>query len=514
MATSNILWDAPPMRSMKWHDVKRWLPSSARLACIIAILACGNEEQPPASDQTTTAPNLLLISIDSLRADHLGSYGYRRETSPNLDRLAREGVLFERMVADSSWTLPTHLTMLTGLSSIAHGVVVDSQRLPAGVLTLAGLLRDRGYRTEGFASGPYLHPIFGFGQGFDHYELLAQTPFEEKGITPEKLADSPHLRTSLEIYERGARTTRTSEDLAKRVEEAVARSTGRPFFIFVHMFDVHYDYDPPERYWRRFDPDYAGDLSPEGFIDNPRIRKGMSERDLEHIIARYDGEILYTDEHIGRMLEVLDLYGVADRTIVAVTGDHGEEFFEHGDKGHRKTLYDEQLMVPFILWGPGRLPAGHRVAMQTRMVDIAPTLLDLQGSTPSHDISGESLLPYVLGKRSERNLPALSILTIDHLIVRALREPGGKLLITQPIKSLATGSKGRVEYFDLATDPHELSPIMEGDVDDSTLSLLHEIFVQEESLRAGISAGGNNDVSLPDSLRDALESLGYVESND
>ena len=492
-------------------------PPSPRhwLGCglLLGLLGCApdDEAQPPRTPESVQ--NLLLISIDSLRADHLSAYGYERPTSPNIDRLAREGVLFETMVADSSWTLPTHLTLLTGLSSWAHGVVTDDRRLPQGVPTLASILRDHGYETEGLASGPYLHPIFGFDEGFDRYELLVETPLDDEGMTAERLGSVPGVRAALEASERRARGGRTSEPLAQGVERAVARAAGRPFFVFVHMFDVHYDYDPPEPYWRRFDPDYDGDLSPHGFIENPRIHRRMPARDLEHVIARYDGEILYTDEHVGRMLDVLELYGVADRTIVAVVGDHGDEFFEHGEKGHRHTLYDEQLLVPFVLWGPGALPAARRVGMQVRMSDVAPTLLAVLGVPAPEPISGRSLLPWVTGGEEERDLPALSTLATPGLMLRTLREGDGKWQLTVPFSELANPGAGRLEYFDLRADPGEQRSRSEVDRAARGRAEIERLYAREQSLRPA-DAAAQTTGALPAPLRDALEALGYLETPD
>lgn len=158
----------------------------------------------------------------------------------------------------------------------------------------------------------------------------------------------------------------------------------------MHLFDVHYDYAAPEEYWRRFNPDYEGDFRARRFMDNPRIRPGMDPDDHRQLMALYDGEIAWTDHHVGSMLESLERYGVADDTLVVLISDHGEEFFEHGGKGHRHTLYDEQLWVPFILRFPGELPSARRVGMQVRMIDVAPTLLDLLGVDPPRQ-TGTSL---------------------------------------------------------------------------------------------------------------------------
>ena len=490
-----------------------WAWSFRGLLASFLTLACGcpAELRQPEEQAASASVNVLLISIDSLRADHVSAYGYPRKTTPNLDRLADEGVLFERMIAESSWTLPSHLTVLTGLSSWAHGAIADNRRLDERVDTLAELLRARGYRSEGFASGPYLHPIFGFGDGFDRYELLGRSLYDEEGMTLERVTASETLLYQLELRDRDARRARTSGQLAARVEEAVARMAGEPFFIFVHMFDVHYDYDPPEAYWRRFNPDYDGALDPSDFLTNSAIHKDMARKDFEQVMALYDGEILWTDEHVGRMLETLTRYGVEENTLVAIIGDHGDEFFEHGGKGHRKTLYDEQLFVPFILRLPDRLPASRRLAMQTRMVDVMPTILALTGTPQPAGLVGESLTPYILEERPERDLDALSLLLRDNLLVRTLRRSEGKLQITLPFDMIDREYQGRVEYFDLRSDPGENQPLYAGSQLEAAETRLEEIFAREENLRRRFSRGGGVTISIPAPMRRALEKLGYVE---
>jgi len=481
-------------------------------ACLIVATGCSEPVDEPASEGESAPPvNLLMISIDSLRADHLASYGYHRETAPNLARLAREGVVFERMVADSSWTLPSHLTMFTGLSSWVHGAMVDSRRLDERVETLAEILDARGYHTEGFASGPYLHPIFGFADGFDAYELLGRTLYDESGFSLDQLRTNPELRDEIERREREARRARTSDQLARRVEEALARAAGNPFFIFVHMFDVHYDYDPPETYWRRFNPEYQGPLRSARFMTDPEIHAGMAPAELEQVLALYDGEILFTDEHVGRMLDALDLYAVADRTLVVVVGDHGEEFFDHGDKGHRHTLYDEQLLVPFIMRLPGVLPAGRRMEMQVRMVDIAPSLLDLVGVGGLEGRGGISLRPYLLGESQEVDLPALSYLVVDDMLLRTYRTSSEKLRVQMPFELVGSDYRGRVERFDLERDPAEEHALDEGPELETAHAAFREAFAREERLREHVGSPESTAISLSPAMRRALEQLGYAE---
>ncbi len=334
--------------------------------CVLAlalsgIVAAAGWLGRPAPPEAPAGPNILLISIDSLRSDHVHAYGYHRETTPALDRLAREGALFRQAVAPTTWTLPSHLTMLTALPPHAHQVIRDGRSLDPQALTLAEVLSAAGYETAAFVSGPYLRAEYGFSQGFQHYDDYTVTG------------------SSAEASHRAI----TSPALVRLVSSWLRQWDGggrrRPFFLFVHMWDVHYDYIPPPPYDTLFDPEYHGSIDGRDFERSGRVHAGMDPRDLEHVIALYDGEIRYTDGHIGRMLKELEGIGALDNTVVAVTADHGDEFFEHGKKGHRNNLYDTTLLVPLIMRYPPKVRAGTLVQEQVRLLDLAPTLLSLAG---------------------------------------------------------------------------------------------------------------------------------------
>lgn len=302
------------------------------------------------------SPNILLISVDTLRSDHLGCYGYERNTSPNVDRLAEQGALFENAIAPTSWTLPSHATLMTALPISAHRVRTSYSRLASETTLLPEILSDAGYGTAGFVSGSYLDASYGFSQGFDHYNDY-----------------------SYHFVEGGYRSNVTSPMLTRVATEWLEawreRGRTRPFFVFVHMWDVHRDYHPPAPYDTLFDPDYQGEV--DGSAE--QITPEMDPADLRHAVALYDGEIRYADEHIGKMLDVLSRLGELDNTIVAVTGDHGEEFLEHGSQGHRETLYEEVLRVPMIVRFPERVARGVRVSSPVSLMDLGPALLALAG---------------------------------------------------------------------------------------------------------------------------------------
>ena len=395
-------------------------------ALLLALAGAAFAACPACNRGAPDRPNVLLISLDSTRRDLLGAYGRRpahapeRSPSLNLDRLADEGILFEDALATSSWTLPSHVSLMTGEPELVHGVDLDGQRFSDRLPTLAGLLAEAGYRTAGFFSGPYLDPIYGFGRGFARYEACygpdltraaerardaatAVATAAGEVARAAALAESAAANRALEV---ASHRDRSSEAVTAAVLAELDRAAedGRPFFVFAHYFDPHYDYAPPTPYDTAFDPEYEGDHDGTDFIRDPSVatfdpgspsgrRRVIGQRDLEHLIARYEGELAWTDAQIGRLLDGLAGHGVADDTIVVVLADHGDEFFEHGGIGHRRTLFEEVLRVPLIVRLPGGERAGERVAHPVSLCDVAPTVLDAVGlSIPRTNSGGRSLL--------------------------------------------------------------------------------------------------------------------------
>jgi arylsulfatase A-like enzyme len=448
--------------------------------------------------------SVVFISIDSLRADHLRSYGYGFETTPTLDRLASEGALFETVVAESTWTLPTHATMLTGLSSLVHGVDrFAGARLAEGLETLAERFQKAGYATRGIYSGPYLHPIFGFGRGFEEYEgVIGETALDGE-------FDLTGPDAGREIMRANSRAHRmvTSPEISKRAVEFLEQPRDRPFFLFLHYFDVHYDYVPPEDFWRRFDPDYQGSLRAENYRRNDAIHRDMDPRELRHVLARYDGEILFTDSHIGQVIDALERKGLKDDTLVVVTSDHGEEFFEHGNKGHGQTLLDETLLVPLIVRLPGRIPPGLRIKQQVRHLDVAPTLLSLSGLAA--ELPGQDLEEALTRGGKVPPLGAVSVLrrSGDWL---SFRENGFKYLVHR------TRSGESEILYDLTRDPREREPRQadsSSGLSAETIQRLRKELDREEriakALREEMVAPGAG-VDLPEDVLERLRALGYT----
>ena len=475
-------------------------------ATLLWTVGCGDAPSEPPY-------NVVVISIDSLRADHLGCYGYPRPTSPHLDALARDGVVYENAIAESSWTLPTHISMLTGLSSYVHGIEHDEVRLGDDVPRLAVRLREAGYRTKGIFSGPYLDPIFGFGVGFDEYEA-EYGDLAADGPDLERDASEGAWRAVMRDANQRSHRTITSPAVTERAIEFIGRDAPEPFFLFLHYFDVHYDYIPPESLWREFDPDYDGEMTGDDFQKNPAIHPDMAPRDLEHLIALYDAEIRFTDQYIGMLLDALERGGLTDRTLVVVTSDHGEEFFEHGGKGHRHTLFDEVLKVPLVLRMPGRIPAGTRVPSLVRHIDLAPTILSLLEVPFEGALSGTS----VVGDWSTSGGP------VDRTAISRLLMPDRKTLWVSARTSSrkyvvnTRGKRTREMLYDLAEDPAEQRPlatrVLSGD-DLQELSGFMDVLAQRESeealLREMHGGARPRGVELTDDIQERLRSLGYIQ---
>ncbi len=326
---------------------------------LFAAAGCGRGPAAP--------PNILFISVDTLRRDHLGCYGYERETSPRIDRIAGNGVLFENGVSTSCWTLPSHTSMLTGLYPSFHRLQDDGNRLAGDVATLAEQLRDAGYHTMAVTAHVYVSSEFGLDRGFDRFD---------------------------DSLIRGGAENPVASEVIDRALDLFRTLPPEPFFAFVHFFDPHWDYAPPPPFDTKFtDPTYDGPI--DGTLDSmlPFLQgdRRMPAADLARAVALYDGEIAFVDAQIGRLIDGLDEMGRMENTLIVLTGDHGEEFQDHGRLGHGKSLFREQLGVPIILSGHDTFPAGGRSDRLVSLVDLAPTLLELAGVVPAERLQGVSL---------------------------------------------------------------------------------------------------------------------------
>ena len=399
---------------------------------LLALLLVGC---PPGIDPAPRPQGVVLISLDTLRADRLGAYGYARPTSPAIDALAAEGVLFEQAMATSPWTLPSHASLLTGLYPHVHGLTEKGRRLPSEVARLAALVAAAGYRTVGIVSSLHLSERSGLHEGFEHYEYVNKWNLEGR----ERRLHNPGPEIT-------ARALHWLDELA-----------AGPFFLFLHYYDAHSDYSPRLSYREGLVDAYRGPL--DGTTSQiATIRdQGLSVRpaDARYLSQLYDAEIRQLDDEMAALLAHLDALGLADSTLVVLTSDHGEEFFEHGSVLHSRTYFEEVIRVPLLLRGPG-LPRGRRIDGVASGVDVAPTVLGLLGLSPAPGMQGVDLSLSWRGGAPER----------DFVIAEAdfkNESPGMyRMLRTDRYKLIHDLSLDRAALFDLRADPSEQAPLQEG----------------------------------------------------
>jgi arylsulfatase A-like enzyme len=421
--------------------------------------AVGAREAPIGPDR----PNVLLITVDTLRADRLGVYGNDTAPTPVLDRLAREGVRFELAIVPQPTTNATHATLFTGPYPSGHGVrahMLDTLR--AGVPTLGERLRSAGYVTAGLYSWISLEPAYsGFERGFDTYENYTVN-------TPTYLASRPLQALALgykKATERLALPGLFDQQLgaAKRVEDVLdgkadvttdaamrwlyERGT-EPFFLWVHYFDPHYPYSPPEPYAAAFDHPCDGCVDGGMHtVDQALQGRAFTPHEVRRLFGLYDGEVAFTDAQIGRLLRTVGELGLAERTLVVVAGDHGESFNEHGLWVHGLSLYQHDVHVPLILRYPRVLPSSRVVRGPVSLVDVMPTILDLVGLPVPPAVEGRSLLPLVRGEEAESSRAA----------VTSVDEADSQLaLLRRTWKLILDTRTGWTELYDLADDPSEV----------------------------------------------------------
>jgi arylsulfatase A-like enzyme len=386
-------------------------------------------------------PNVLLIVIDTLRADHLGSYGYDRPTSPHLDALAASGTRFALARSTSSWTAPAVASILSGRYPVEHAVERFSTPLAAEALTIAEAHRDAGYATAAISANPaYVTPEMGFAQGFDSFEVLHGPP--ALPTSPDAVPGDANFRRFVEVA-----TADQVTDAALRWINT-RKHDQRPFFFYLHYFDPHAGYHPPAEYAARFGASLDAPLATAAQAALLRSFKAPDQHDLRTLIALYDAEIAFTDAEIGRLLAGIDR--VERRTLVVVTADHGEEFGDHGGLMHGRTLWEEQLRVPLILNGP-RVPNGVTVEQPISLVSLWPTLAALTGVAPPR--GGERRAATLAdGGGTARDRLMFADLEQPHPVVRppthrrAIIDDGWKLLVADDDSRT---------LFDLANDPGE-----------------------------------------------------------
>ncbi len=438
--------------------------AAALLLCVCA--GCGRRDRPL---------NVVVIGVDTLRPDHLGCYGYDRETSPEIDILATRGILFENVTSHSPWTLPSFATIFTSLYPTQHGASALNSQLRTDHPTLAMMLLKRGYSTAAIINAPFLRPEFKLDRGFEFYDY--KPPFADR------LADG------------------TTADALAWIDGHM----GEPFFMFIHYFDPHLPYRPPAPYDTLFDPAYAGDLTapfdinlfPRARATNFETMKSVPPEDWNYIRALYDGEIAFTDRAVGQLLSGLTERGLTGNTLVVFLSDHGEEFFEHGGFEHGHTLYDELIRVPLIMSLPGRVPENARVMEHVRLIDITPTILDFLGIETATHLEGASLKPLITGEGTVERAGAGLLPPGIGFSESMLYGTEKKCVVAYPWKYVYDIVTGDCMLFDLSSDAGETANLADAAPD--ALKPVRELLAKtmfgiSETWYIELSGGGEEHV--------------------
>jgi choline-sulfatase len=439
-----------------------------RLGCfaIALTLACSDGANP-----NPGVRNVLLVTIDTLRADALGTYGSNTGASPHLDGLARRGVLFEQAHASAPNTLPSHSSILTGLQPYHHRVRENGvNQLAESNVTLAERLRDAGYATGAEVADVVLARSTGIGQGFTQFRDIESPGVElqQLRVTRGGSLDDPSAARDRVDAKTVDLHTRGAADITRAGIAFLREHRAGPFFLWLHYFDPHWPYAPPAPFAARFGDD------------------------------RYAGEVAYADESFAGVIEELERMGLDESTLVVVTGDHGEGLGDHGESRHSYLVYQSTVHVPLMFLGPG-VPSGRRVSAPVQSVDIAPTVLAWAGLEPTPGADGVSLLPAFEGGELPGRLVYGESVSLQRLVdvspLRFVRDGRWKLI-----------HKPNPELYDLDADPAEVQNLARDD--DARVQQLRERLAALLADRR--EAPDQGHAELDADTRRQLESLGYV----
>ena len=443
------------------------------LVPIILIFICNGFIYSYRLINRSKRPNIILISIDALRADHLSCYGYHRNTSPNIDRLASQGILFKNAFSQATWTLPSHTSIFLSQYVWRHKVDTNKKKLGNSPPTLAEILRDRNYTTGAFVGGGLLSAEYGVNQGFEIYH--------------DQMASYMEWHDQIASY---------MDKLLSWLESA----RNRKFFLFIHTYDVHAPYNPPPPYF---------DLYTKGYSEGKHLRtsKGilpllnldaskLTPEEINYIMAVYDGGINYVDDQLGKIFEKLDQLDIDDNTIIILTADHGEAFKEHGKFEHAHKPYIELIHVPLIIKGPG-IPINRIYENSVQHIDILPTILEILNIPQRKEMQGRSLLPLMHNCKIEKDFKTYSWSYL--YLSMSLRTKEWTYIMNQNESD---------ELFDRINDPKEQNNIIE------KKPLIAQRLKEKLEDFIALTSEGKPRVAekahIDEELKEQLKSLGYL----
>jgi choline-sulfatase len=409
---------------------------------LVLIPACGKEARPQ---------YVILILMDAVRPDHVGCYGYHRDTTPRIDDLARSGLVFDDAVAQAPWTLPSVATILSSTFPSQHGAKrVEGRNVAMKDLetTFVELLGNEGYRTCSMSTAKIFRPELGLSQGFRESYVAGQGP-----NVLEKVA-------AMELTEASAAWLRQHKK--------------EKCFLFIHHYDTHYPYKAEEGCTDRFNPGYEGPYRFRFGDSSLRILKAaragrledavsLTDADINQVKTLYDCELVRTDTAIGRLVDSLAAWGCLEKSLIIISADHGEEFLERGSLDHGQTVFDESIRVPLVMYCPAVITSSGRIDAQVGLIDLGPTILDVLGFEVPQAFEGVSLLPLMTGGEyaSGRQFRACGLPTACLVAEALAHRPEKKALRCPPWKLVFDPFFGADQLYNLAEDPGETSNLLE-----------------------------------------------------
>jgi arylsulfatase A-like enzyme len=458
-------------------------------------------------------PNVILLTMDTVRADHLSIYGYERETSPNLKQLSQESTLYKWAIASGDMTLPTHASIFTGMYARQHGshfskIFPSGKPLSNKLLTIAEILSERGYLTMGVvANKGYLSRHFGMDQGFQYYDVRLPVPF---------LASTPpfYLRRSIRdalthfvprsLYDM---TTRRAEEINREVFSLLNKlqEYDKPFFLFINYMDAHNPYIPPPP----FDELYPG--KNESFTSTDyyklydsvmALERKPTSKEYNHLISQYDGGIAYIDFNIGKLIERLKELGLYDNSLIIITSDHGEVFGERDLFNHAVSVYQDQIYIPLIIKYP-HVNEGSIVNNTVSVVDLMPTIVDVLGHKVPGDIQGQSL--FQPEYRNSKVIISESFPSGDMLKRHTRFNRIERAIFSGPYKFIST-TAGKKELYNLLEDPNEENNLY--NMEDS-IAIELESKLNKWIKETAVESESTKTVLGKDAI-ERLKALGYV----
>jgi arylsulfatase A-like enzyme len=492
------------------------------------------------SIKPATGYNVVVISLDTTRADFLGCYGNKAAATPNIDRIAAEGVLFENYYSTINTTLAAHSSMFTGLYPRNHGVGRNSMRLNNKNLTIAEYLHSRGYNTAAFIGSFALASVFGINQGFTTFEesfIGSASDYIERNVL---VQNQKHQQLEVLIPKTNVgHIERSAPEVNKAFFQWLDANASSRFFAFIHYYDPHFPYSPPPEYRRKhlasipegtpmnqaeriaMEASFKQIVDPSISFDPSQIQNLPYSPVVSALLKMYLGEIEAVDTSIGQVLNVLDQKGLRSKTVIIITADHGENLVEHWNFDtffrHGFLTHESETHVPLIVSCPGILPPGRRVTTVASQIDFTPTLLNLLGIEYSFRTDGISLAEYLFRDRREPDRQIFAEASQPHVKIAKeaknmiwVNDGNGIFVRKNDYKYVKIPFKQYEAVFDISTDRREIKDLLSTLSTDNNNLIVELKTALETWKKTAMSGNIDEKFQLSEEDRERLESLGYV----